>query len=86
MRSVHKLRAIVCNGRLIVNEPTELPEGMVIELEQVDPYAYLDHTDDMDESERAQLAQALHKAWTDYQVDGKAYSVEEVIMRLKAAE
>lgn len=33
------LKARVEDGRLILNEPTDLPEGTVIELEEVDPFA-----------------------------------------------
>jgi hypothetical protein len=47
-----RLRAIVKNGRLVLDEPTGLPEGTVLDL-VVD-----DEGDDLDEASR----QALHQA------------------------
>jgi hypothetical protein len=32
-------RAVVRNGRLILDEPTNLPEGQVVELEEADPFS-----------------------------------------------
>lgn len=32
-------RAVVRNGRLVLDEPTSLPEGQVIELEEADPFS-----------------------------------------------
>jgi hypothetical protein len=57
MRSVHALRAKVVNGRLVVDEPTSLPDGTEIDL------AVLDPGDELDEQERAALHAALADAW-----------------------
>ena len=57
-------RAQVRNGRLMLDEPTELPEGTVVELAQVDPYAELDGGDpfaQMSPEERAKLNAAIDK-------------------------
>jgi hypothetical protein len=51
------IRAKVKNGRLILDEPTNLPEGTVLEL-VVD-----DEGDDLDESERQALNGAISRAW-----------------------
>lgn len=48
------LRARVRNGRLVLDEPTDLPEGEEVELVPAD-------TDDMDEDERAALHESLRE-------------------------
>jgi len=48
------LRARVTNGRLVLNEPTTLPEGTEIELAFVE--------DDLDDADRARLHDALDAA------------------------
>jgi hypothetical protein len=56
------LKARVKAGRLVVDEPTDLPEGTEIELLPLDPGDWLD------EESRA----ALHKALRDSEEDVKA--------------
>jgi hypothetical protein len=51
------LKAIVKNGRLTVDEPTDLPEGTEIELVPVEL--------EFDNEERAQLLQAIEKGAED---------------------
>ena len=51
------VRARVRNGRLIVDEPTTLPEGTELDL------VIEDAGDDLDESERAALDAAITRAW-----------------------
>ena len=51
------IRARVRNGRLIVDEPTNLPEGTELDL------VIEDAGDDLDESERAALDAAITRAW-----------------------
>lgn len=69
------LKAVVRNGRLVVDEPTALPEGTEIELVAVD--------DDFDAEERARLLAALDEGVEDFErgdhVDGF-----EMIARMKA--
>lgn len=55
------VRARVQNGRLIVDEPTSLPEGTVIGL------VFDDEGDDLDEAERAERDAALLRAWKQAQ-------------------
>lgn len=52
-----QIRAHVRNGRLIVDQETDLPEGMVIEL------VIVDEGDDLGVEERARLHRALESAW-----------------------
>ncbi len=55
------IRARVRNGRLIVDEPTSLPEGTELDL-VVD-----DEGDHLDEAERAALNAAISRAWASVQ-------------------
>ena len=52
---MHALRARVQNGRIIVDEPTDLPDGTELELVRTDE-------DDMSAGERAELDAVLLKA------------------------
>ena len=52
------LRARVEKGRLILNEPTTLPDGTVVEL------VADDEGDDLTEDERRALHAALSASWT----------------------
>jgi hypothetical protein len=53
------LRARVHKGRLILDEPTNLPEGTVIDL------AMDDEGDDLTPTERKRLDAQLRRAWVD---------------------
>lgn len=55
------IRARVRNGRLIVDEPTDLPEGTELDL-VID-----DAGDQLDEAERAALDAAITQAWASVQ-------------------
>jgi len=55
-RMAHALRARVHNGRLVLDEPVDLPEGTVVDLVPVD------EGDDLDDAERARLHAALDAA------------------------
>jgi hypothetical protein len=70
------LRARVQNGRLTMDAPTELPEGTVLDL-VVD-----DEGDDLDEEERAELDDAISRAWVSVQ-SGRGRSGEEVLASLR---
>jgi hypothetical protein len=70
------LKARVHNGRLVVDEPTGLPEGTEIDLLPLDPGDWLDSED------RA----ALHQALIDSQADveaGRLFDAEEVLRELR---
>ena len=64
------LKAQVKNGRLILNEPTNLPEGHVVDLVPID------EGDDLDDEERAALHRSLERSVEQYKagqfVDGDA--------------
>lgn len=59
MPSVQPLRAKVHNGRLVLDEPTDLPEGEVVYLHPVE--AEVGQDDGFDDDERAALMSALDK-------------------------
>jgi hypothetical protein len=68
------LCATVVKGRLVMDEPTNLPEGTVIELVPAD---------ELDEEERAALDADLEESWVEAQA-GKTRPVAEVIEELHA--
>jgi hypothetical protein len=53
------LKAQVLNGRLVLDAPTDLPEGTEVELVAVD--------DDFDPAERARLLRALDEGSEDFE-------------------
>jgi hypothetical protein len=59
MTAMTPLKAVVKNGRIVVDEPTELPEGTEIELVPVD--------EDFDPEERARLLAAIDDGIEDFE-------------------
>ena len=55
--SMQTLKAHVRNGRLIMDKPTDIPEGSEIEL------VIAGDEDNLDEKERERLHRALRKSW-----------------------
>lgn len=55
---MHALTAKVRNGRLVLDEPTDLPEGAEVPLQVVDP-------DDLTDEERAALHASLERGLAD---------------------
>jgi hypothetical protein len=76
LNSMHPLKARVHNGRLVLDEPTDLPEGAEVELVAVG--------DDFDPEERARLLAAIDEGIEDFErgdrVDGFA-----LIAQMRAA-
>ena len=70
------LRAVVRDGRLVVDEPTTLPEGTVVDL-VVD-----DEGDDLDETERAALHAHLDASWQESE-RGEAVPAADVLAELR---
>ncbi len=72
------LKARVHEGRLLVDEPTQLPEGTVIQLLPLDPGDWLEPDD----------RSALHRALLASQEDlesGRLIDAEEVLSELRAS-
>ena len=71
------LKARVHDGRLLVDEPTDLPEGTEVELLALDPGDWLD------EADRA----ALHKALSESDADvaaGRLVDASDVLRELRS--
>ena len=73
------IKARVVRGRLVVDEPTDLPEGTELDLLPLDPVDWLDET------ERAALHQALRESEADI-LAGRVVNGEEILEQLKARE
>jgi hypothetical protein len=71
------LKARVKAGRLVVDEPTDLPDGTEIELLPLDPGDWLDETD------RAALHQALKDSDEDVKA-GRLADAEAVLRELRS--
>jgi hypothetical protein len=71
------LKARVKAGRLVVDEPTELPEGAVVELLPLDPGDWLDDED------RAALHQALRDSEDDVNA-GRLVDADAILRELRS--
>jgi hypothetical protein len=69
------LRAIVKHGRLVMDEPTELPEGTEVVL------TVADEGDDLDDTERARLHESLRRSMAQARA-GQLIDADEVIGKL----
>jgi hypothetical protein len=74
---VMTLKARVRAGRLVVDEPTDLPEGTELELLPLDPGDWLD------EADRAALHEALRQSDGDVEA-GRLVSAEDVLRELRS--
>lgn len=75
--AVRTVRGRVRNGRLVVDEPTDLPEGTEVELASVD--------DELDDEERERLHAALDAADDELRV-GKGVPGEKILAALRRGE
>lgn len=71
------LRAKVVNGRLLVDEPTTLPDGTEVDL------TVADDGDDLDDDERTALHAALDVAWASARV-GRTNDAQDMIRKLRS--
>jgi hypothetical protein len=70
------LRARVRNGRLVLDEPTDLPEGEEVELVLAD-------ADDMDDDERAALHESIRES-IEQMERGELIDANEALAELRA--
>ncbi len=75
VRFMHALRARVVNGRYVIDEPADLPEGAEVDLVVLGS--------GMPIEERAELVQAIEEAEQDIEA-GRVVDEAEVWARLKA--
>ena len=73
------IKARVTAGRLVVDEPTDLPEGTEVELLALDPGDWLDETD------RAALDAALDESDADVTA-GRLVDADEILRELESRE
>ncbi|HVR63678.1 MAG TPA: hypothetical protein VMU50_17375 [Polyangia bacterium] len=71
------LKARVRAGRLVIDEPTDLPEGTELELLPLDPGDWLDDAD------RAALHDALRQSESDVEA-GRLMTAEDLLRQLRS--
>jgi len=71
------LKARVHAGRLVVDEPTDLPEGTEVDLLPLDPGDWLD------DSDRAALHEALRESEADVAA-GRLIDADEILKELRS--
>jgi len=71
------IKARVRQGRLVVDEPTDLPEGTELQLLPLDPGDWLD------QSERAALHEALRESGADVAA-GRLVDAEDILRELRS--
>ena len=71
------VKAHVREGRLVVNEPTDLPEGTEIDLLPLDPGDWLD------EADRAALHEALLQSDADV-IAGRLVDAKDILKELRS--
>lgn len=71
------LKARVQGGRLLLDEPVDLPEGTEIDLVPADD------GDCLDENDRARLHEALERSAAQFR-DGQGISASEALRRIKS--
>ena len=79
---MHALRAQVKNGRLVLDEPTDLPEGEVVELVPVDE-VLASGGDYLDDEERERLHESLRESIEQMKA-GQLIDADEALAELRA--
>jgi hypothetical protein len=74
--TMQPMKARVRNGRLVLDEPTDLPEGAEVILTAVDD-------DELDEEERARLHESLRRSMAQAKA-GQLIDADVVIGKLRA--
>ena len=74
--TMNALKAHVENGRVVLDEPMDLPDGTVLSIVPVND------ADDLDAEERAELHREIAASIADRKVGAPTYSVEEVLAEL----
>ena len=73
MREMGTLKAVVHNGRAVIEDVGDYPDGTVLELELVHGH------DDLDDQERAKLHEALDHSWAQAERGEKGRPLEEIL-------
>ncbi len=76
MNAMQPLKAHVHNGRLVLDEPTDLPEGEVVYLQPL-------NADDMSDEEREALHESIRES-IEQMNNGQLIDADEALARLRA--
>lgn len=79
---MNALRAHVRNGRLVLDEPTDLPDGEIVELVSLDE-VLAQGGDYLDAEERARLRESIERGIADVRA-GRTVDGRSVIASLRA--
>ena len=82
MTMMQPLKAHVKKGRLVLDEPTDLPEGEVVELVPLDE-VLASGGDDLDDEERAELHESLREGIRQMKA-GETIDAAEAMAELRA--
>ena len=80
---MNSLKAQVKNGRLVLDEPTDRPEGEVVELVPLDEMLADDGGDDLDEDERRRLDESIAVSFEQAK-NGQLIDADEALAKLRA--
>jgi len=75
------LKAQVRNGRLVLDEPTDLPEGEIVELVPLNDILAMEG-DDLDDEERAELNRDLEASFVEEEA-GQLIDAADAIAALR---
>ena len=83
---MHALKARVENGRYVIDEPTDLPEGTEIELVPANEAGNVvfDHDDDMSNEERVYVHEQIIASIRERRAGGETFDANEVMAELRA--
>jgi hypothetical protein len=79
---MHALKAHVKNGRLVLDEPTDRPEGDVVELVPLDEVLG-DGEGDLDEDERKRLDESIAVSFEQAK-NGQLIDADEALAKIRA--
>jgi hypothetical protein len=79
---MHALKARVENGRIKLDEPTDLPEGQLVELVPLNE-VLLGGGDELDDEERAALAESIREGIQDIEA-GRTIDARTAIAHLRS--
>jgi hypothetical protein len=82
MRTMNTMKAHVRNGRLVLDEPTDRPEGQEVERVALDE-VHADDGGELDEDERAQLDEAIAASF-EQATNGQLIDADEALAKLRA--
>ena len=79
---MHAMKARVENGRLKLDEPTDLPEGELVDVVLLDE-VFLNGGDDLDDEERAALDESIREGIEDMEA-GRTIDAKTAIAQLRS--